>query len=77
MYDTVSVPQIGLANRTFPVLAGKVVGGSSAVNAMMTLRGTSEDYDRWGEFFDDSSSWNWEGLLPYFKKVWSYFIEDD
>jgi hypothetical protein len=69
LYNIVSVPQENLRNRTFPVLAGNIVGGSSAVNAMMTVRGTSEDYDRWGNFFSDTSAWSWHGLLPYFRKV--------
>ena len=69
MYQITSAPQTNLGNRRFPVLAGNLVGGGSAVNAMMTVRGTSEDYDRWGSFFGEDSSWSWEGLLPYFKKV--------
>lgn len=69
MYSINSVPQVNLRNHTVAVLAGKVVGGSSAVNAMMTVRGTAEDYDRWGSFFSNSSGWNWEGMLPYFKKA--------
>lgn len=69
LYPTMSAPQTNLENRRFPVMAGNLVGGSSAVNAMMTVRGTSEDYDRWGSFFGEGSSWSWEGLLPYFKKV--------
>jgi choline dehydrogenase-like flavoprotein len=69
MYSIDSVPQVNLRNHTVSVLAGKVVGGSSAVNAMMTVRGTAEDYDRWGSFFDSPAGWNWEGLLPYFRKA--------
>ncbi|KAK3361481.1 hypothetical protein B0T24DRAFT_562183 [Lasiosphaeria ovina] len=69
MYDITSVPQVNLRNRTTPVLAGKVVGGGSAVNAMMTVRGTAEDYDRWGRFFSNHSEWSWDGLLPYFKRA--------
>ena len=69
LYSIMSAPQTNLGNRRFPVMAGNLVGGGSAVNAMMTVRGTSEDYDRWGSFFGEDSSWNWEGLLPYFKKV--------
>ncbi|KAI1849569.1 hypothetical protein JX265_013575 [Neoarthrinium moseri] len=75
-YNTMSVPQSHLRNRTFPVLTGRVVGGSSAVNAMMTVRGTSEDYDRWGELFGQGSSWNWKNLLPYFKKALSFTLPD-
>ncbi|KAB5539420.1 hypothetical protein GE09DRAFT_1226239 [Coniochaeta sp. 2T2.1] len=73
MYNINSVPQVNLRNHTVGVLAGKVVGGSSAVNAMMTVRGTAEDYDRWGSFFGTSASgWSWEGLLPYFKKALNF-----
>lgn len=53
-------------------MAGKVVGGSSAVNAMMTIRGASGDYDRWGNFFGDDSAWSWEGMLPYFRKALTF-----
>ena len=39
----------------------------------MTVRGTTEDYDRWGQFFSNSSSeWSWNGLLPYFKKALNF-----
>jgi choline dehydrogenase len=49
---------------------GCVVGGGSAVNAQAFMRGTSEDYDRWISVGNrNDSGWNWEGLLPYFKKV--------
>jgi len=76
MYDIQSVPQRNLQNRTIAVLAGKVVGGSSAVNAMMTVRGTAADYDRWGSFFSTSSHWSWDGLLPYFKKALNFVPPD-
>lgn len=72
MYSINSVPQVNLHNHSIGVLAGKVVGGSSAVNAMMTVRGTEEDYDRWGQFFSNSSTWSWEGLLPYFKRALNF-----
>ena len=74
MYSITSVPQANLRNHTIAVLAGKVVGGSSAVNAMMTVRGTAEDYDRWGNFFDTPSGWNWEGLLPYFRRALNFVV---
>ncbi|TGJ85659.1 hypothetical protein E0Z10_g3122 [Xylaria hypoxylon] len=67
-YQINSVPQPNMNNRSATVVVGKLVGGSSAINAMMTIRGTSDDYDRWGSFFGKDSSWSWEGLLPYFKK---------
>lgn len=65
-----SVPQPNLGNRTSVVWVGNLVGGGSAINAMMAARGSAEDYDRWGRpFGDENGGWNWEGLLPYFKKV--------
>jgi choline dehydrogenase-like flavoprotein len=76
LYDINSVPQVNLRNRTIAVLAGKVVGGSSAVNAMMTVRGTAEDYDRWGSFFSNSSHWSWQGMLPYFKRALNFVPPD-
>ena len=41
---------------------GKVVGGSSAVNGQMFLRGMPEDYDRWSEWGNDE--WGFDKLLP-------------
>ncbi len=76
LYDLVSVPQVNLHNKTTGVMIGKAVGGSSAVNAMMTVRGTAEDYDRWGNFFSNSSEWSWKGMLPYFKKALSFQAPD-
>ncbi|KAI0886082.1 putative GMC oxidoreductase [Annulohypoxylon maeteangense] len=75
-YQINSVPQVNLKNRSTAVLAGNLVGGSSAINAMMTVRGTSEDYDRWGGFFGNDSSWSWDGLLPYMKKALNFVPPD-
>ncbi|KAI6361595.1 hypothetical protein MCOR25_006435 [Pyricularia grisea] len=72
MFSLTSVPQTNLRNRRAGVFAGKVLGGTSAINAMMTIRGTTEDYDRWGQFFGPNSTWSWEGMLPYFKKAISF-----
>ena len=49
---------------------GKVVGGSSAVNGIVAIRGTPEDYDEWAALGNDR--WSWEQCLPYFRK-----LEDD
>jgi choline dehydrogenase len=40
---------------------GKVLGGSSSINAMIYIRGNPMDYDEWGP------GWTWEEMLPYFK----------
>lgn len=65
-----SVPGVGLNNRTTNVVGGVMLGGSSGVNGLQTHRGMRNDYDSWGSFFGDSSDWSWDGLLPYFKRVY-------
>jgi choline dehydrogenase len=42
---------------------GKVLGGSSSINAMVYIRGNPLDYDAWGP------GWTWEEMLPYFKRA--------
>jgi choline dehydrogenase-like flavoprotein len=68
-FNITSQPAPALNNRTFPVLVGCVVGGSSTINGQVFLRGTREEYDSWKELGGANSSWDWNGLLPYFKKV--------
>jgi choline dehydrogenase len=46
---------------------GKILGGSSAVNASFAPRGQPQDYDAWAAM--GLPSWTWEGCLPYFKKL--------
>jgi len=48
---------------------GHCVGGSSAINGMAVMRGTVQEYDNWGELGNRGSTWNWNGILPYFRKV--------
>lgn len=45
---------------------GKLLGGSSAINYLMYVRGSKTDYDGWAAL--GNKGWDWEGLLPYFKK---------
>lgn len=56
-------PNPRLNNRRIPIPRGKVLGGSSAINAMMWYRGHPKDYDRWGV-----PGWAWEDCLPAFKR---------
>jgi choline dehydrogenase-like flavoprotein len=69
MFNLTSQPNSGLNNRNFSVGIGCVVGGSSCVNGQVFLRGTKEEYDAWKELGGPNSTWNWENLLPYFRKV--------
>jgi choline dehydrogenase/4-pyridoxate dehydrogenase len=64
MYFTEPEPQ--LAGRRIECARGKVIGGSSSINAMTYSRGHRNDYDRWAA--DGLSSWSYAHALPYFKK---------
>ena len=46
---------------------GKLIGGSSAINAQIFLRGVPEDYDAWASMGNDE--WSFRKLLPYFRKI--------
>ena len=57
--------------RDAPLPRGKLVGGSSAINTGVAIRGKPGDYDRWAELSGDDR-WAWSECLPYFRA-----IEDD
>ncbi len=66
-WDYQTAAQEHLAGRSIYWPRGKVLGGSSSLNAMMWVRGFAADYDHWAELA--SSDWSFEALLPYFRKV--------
>lgn len=74
LYNLTSVPQPGLAGLSKGLMAGAVVGGSSAVNGMFFMRGSAEDYDAWvwtaGEKHQEefAKEWGWKNILPAFRK---------
>jgi choline dehydrogenase-like flavoprotein len=55
--------------RTQEVIVGAALGGSSAINGMVYVRGTKEEYDGWKVLGGPGSTWEWNKMLPYFKKV--------
>jgi choline dehydrogenase-like flavoprotein len=61
-----TVPQTGLNGRKGYQPRGKVMGGSSAINAMIYSRGHASDYDEWAAL--GCAGWGWDDVLPYFKK---------
>jgi choline dehydrogenase len=61
------IPQPQLAGRAPIVPQAKVLGGGSAVNAMVYIRGQAEDYDQWDEALG-GAGWSYRDLLPYFIK---------
>src|SRR3954467_5971297 len=56
--------------RVIPYPRGRVIGGSSAVNATIALRGVPADYDEWAALGNDG--WGWAKVLPHFRR-----LEDD
>ena len=63
-YTTEPVP--GLGNRSSYWPRGKVLGGSSSINAMVYVRGHQHDYEQWQSVAD---GWGWSDVEPYFKKM--------
>lgn len=61
-----STPQSGLNGRQVSVPRGKVLGGSSAINGMIYIRGHRQDYDDWAA--QGCTGWDYDSVLPYFKK---------
>ena len=60
-----TVPQPGLNGRRGFQPRGKTLGGSSAINAMLYVRGHQRDYDEWADLGCDG--WDWDSVLPWFK----------
>jgi choline dehydrogenase-like flavoprotein len=60
-----TTPQPGLNGRKGYQPRGKVLGGSSSINAMCYIRGQAQDYDHWAA--EGNPGWGWNDLLPYFK----------
>ncbi len=62
-----TVPQRGLNGRKGYQPRGKALGGSSAINAMIYMRGHKNDYDGWAKLGNEG--WAWDDVLPYFKRA--------
>ncbi|MDO6725110.1 choline dehydrogenase [Celeribacter halophilus] len=63
-YRTAPVPELN--NRRLDWPRGKVLGGSSAINGLLYVRGQAEDYDHWQQL--GNTGWSWDDVLPYFKR---------
>lgn len=70
MFETVA--QSGLGGRKLNYPRGKVVGGSSAINAMISMRGQAKDYDSWRDM--GLPGWGWEDVAPVFRRIEDHFL---
>ncbi len=62
-----TVPQAGLNGRRGYQPRGKVLGGSSSINAMIYIRGQRQDYDGWAA--EGNPGWSFDDVLPWFRRA--------
>jgi choline dehydrogenase len=70
MFET--EPEPGLNGRALKYPRGKVVGGSSAINAMISMRGQAADYDHWRQL--GLPGWGWDDVRPVFRRLDDHFL---
>ncbi len=70
MFQTEKEP--GLNGRALNYPRGKVIGGCSAINGMISMRGQAADYDHWRQL--GLSGWGWDDVLPVFRKLDNHFL---
>ena len=70
MFETVAEP--GLNGRRLNYPRGRVLGGSSAINAMISMRGQAADYDHWKSL--GLPGWGWDDVLPVFRRIEDHFL---
>jgi choline dehydrogenase len=62
-----TAPRPETLERKLPYMRGKVLGGSSAINGMVFVRGHRQNYDGWAA--DGCPGWSFDEVLPYFRKL--------
>jgi choline dehydrogenase len=70
MFET--EPEPGLNGRSLKYPRGKVIGGSSSINAMISMRGQAADYDHWRQL--GLTGWGWDEVLPVFRRLDDHFL---
>ena len=67
-----TVAEDGLGGRALSYPRGKALGGSSAINAMISMRGQAEDYNGWRD--SGLPGWGWNDVFPHFKRIEDHFL---
>lgn len=70
-----SEPEPATNGRRLPAPRGKLLGGSSAINGLVFVRGQARDYDGWAQL--GNRGWSYDDVLPFFKRLESYDGGDD
>jgi choline dehydrogenase len=70
MFET--EPEPGLNGRALKYPRGKVIGGCSAINAMISMRGQAADYDHWRQL--GLTGWGWDDVRPMFRRLDNHFL---
>ncbi|MFM9937968.1 MAG: GMC family oxidoreductase [Hyphomicrobiaceae bacterium] len=68
LYSSEAEPATG--GRNIPVPRGKMLGGSSAINGMVWVRGQPQDFDTWAQL--GNRGWSYQDVLPIFKRMENY-----
>ncbi len=68
-WDYRTAPEPACDNRVIPQPRGRVLGGTSSMNAMVWIRGTRIDYDGW-----DLPGWGWSDVEPVFRRIESHYL---
>jgi choline dehydrogenase-like flavoprotein len=66
-WDLLGEPEPALGGRRLYLPRGRVIGGSSSINAMIYIRGNRADYDEWAAM--GFEGWGYDDVLPYFKRA--------
>ncbi len=72
MFETVA--ESGLNGRKLNYPRGKAIGGSSSINAMLSMRGQAGDYDHWRQL--GLTGWGWDDVRPVFRNLDRHFLGD-
>jgi choline dehydrogenase len=72
MFETEAEP--GLNGRKLNYPRGKAIGGSSSINAMISMRGQAGDYDHWRQL--GLTGWGWNDVQPVFRQLDRHFLGD-
>lgn len=70
-----TTPQANAGGRSIDLPRGRVLGGTSAINGLVYLRGLKDDYRRWRQL--GCTGWGWEDVAPYFRRSQNFLCEPD